>query len=161
LMYTISRFKMAALAGLQVVLLAVLIPASIYGCGFPYEDFDGQCLYIHATEWTWRDGRVVCQSLNGELSDDFDIDSFVNYLRNHPEMNSVQFWVGATEKYSQGIYKWLDGSLVDGPWEDGSPKGPQGDGSFCVGIEYVDEDTYGLMDGPCTDEKRFICQPAA
>uniref|UniRef100_A0A9J7X156 C-type lectin domain-containing protein n=1 Tax=Cyprinus carpio carpio TaxID=630221 RepID=A0A9J7X156_CYPCA len=63
-----------------------------------------------------------------------------------------EFWIGLTDSYKEGRWKWVDGStLTSGFWGSGEPNGQRREN--CV-VSYPS----GWCDYPCNDAFRWICE---
>ncbi|KAK4303920.1 hypothetical protein Pmani_024094 [Petrolisthes manimaculis] len=110
---------MASCGSSYFTLLLVLILGT--GCEMSCVDhftyYNSDCVLVDPiTFGTWSEMRAYCQSLHSEADlitfptlDMFEY--FVQYLNNHEWPNQV-FWVGGTDEGHEGIWSYVDGSLM-------------------------------------------------
>ncbi|KAG7154175.1 C-type lectin-like 15 [Homarus americanus] len=108
------------------------------------------------------DGRAYCQGLNdGSFATDLAViedcevmNSLWNFIV-HKLNKRMNYWIGATDKDSEGTWQWLTGTHVQGDVPFWFPEQP--DGSNMENCLTIAENGY-FADGACNQEYGVICQ---
>ncbi|XP_071354147.1 C-type lectin-like isoform X2 [Trachinotus anak] len=123
---------------------------------FPFSDTGGVK--------TWQKARDFCQTYGGDLividSKDKE-NSTVNYLRNHIDHSKPLsgFWIGLRDLQNDGIWKWLDGTvLVEGYWDDNEPNNVNSDN--CAALNPSENFFKAWKDVFCGVMMKWICEKA-
>ncbi|KAK1153894.1 CD209 antigen-like protein D isoform X2 [Acipenser oxyrinchus oxyrinchus] len=117
-------------------------------CPCEWTLFSGKCYYFSNENRDWKKAREFCQSQDSDLTV-INSDEELNYLKGRVR---VAHLVGMSDLETEGVWKWLDGSLVDGRmWNPGEPNNQ--------GVEDCGEMSNGKMnDIPCNQEQQWICE---
>ncbi|XP_033858888.2 CD209 antigen-like protein C [Acipenser ruthenus] len=117
-------------------------------CPCEWTLFSGKCYYFSNENRDWKKAREFCQSQDSDLTV-INSDEELNYLKGKVR---VVHLVGMSDLETEGVWKWLDGSLVDGRmWNPGEPNNQ--------GKEDCGEMSNGkLNDIPCNLKQRWICE---
>ncbi|MGH0183024.1 UNVERIFIED_CONTAM: hypothetical protein FKN15_011021 [Acipenser sinensis] len=120
----------------------------IQTCPCEWTLFSGKCYYFSNENRDWKKAREFCQSQDSDLAV-INSDEELNYLKGKVR---VAHLVGMSDLETEGVWKWLDGSLVDGRmWNPGEPNNQ--------GKEDCGEMSNGkLNDIPCNIKQRWICE---
>ncbi|XP_078062893.1 C-type lectin domain family 17, member A-like isoform X2 [Mustelus asterias] len=113
-----------------------------------------------ATE-NWDTAKRECESLNSHLLI-INTDQEQNFaIKSMPDKNK-QYFIGLTDRGSEGNWKWVDGTPVSkSHWLKNQPDNWNGD-EHCGTVSKVDgEDVFGWNDVPCSMEFPFICEKLA
>ncbi|MGH0190188.1 UNVERIFIED_CONTAM: hypothetical protein FKN15_042821 [Acipenser sinensis] len=121
---------------------------AINTCPSEWTLFSGKCYYFSNENRDWKKAREFCQSQDSDLAV-INSDEELNYLKGKVQ---VAHLVGMSDLETEGVWKWLDGSLVDGRmWNPGEPNNE--------GKEDCGEMSNGkLNDIPCNIKQRWICE---
>ncbi|MGH0135432.1 UNVERIFIED_CONTAM: hypothetical protein FKN15_008041 [Acipenser sinensis] len=120
----------------------------IQTCPCEWTLFSGKCYYFSNENRDWKKAREFCQSQDSDLTV-INSDEELNYLKGKVR---VAHLVGMSDLETEGVWKWLDGSLVDGRmWNPGEPnnRGKEDCGEMSNGK---------LNDIPCNIKQRWICE---
>ncbi|XP_058864148.1 CD209 antigen-like protein D isoform X2 [Acipenser ruthenus] len=117
-------------------------------CPCEWTLFSGKCYYFSNENRDWKKAREFCQSQDSDLAV-INSDEELNYLKGKVRVDHL---VGMSDLETEGVWKWLDGSLVDGRmWNPGEPNNQ--------GKEDCGEMSNGkLNDIPCNIKQRWICE---
>ncbi|XP_042620472.1 CD209 antigen-like protein C [Cyprinus carpio] len=115
--------------------------------GWSYYKFS---LYFISSEWeSWTESRRYCTERGADL---IIINSREEQDFAKKVSRGYEFWIGLTDSYKEGRWKWVDGStLTSGFWGSGEPNGQRREN--CV-VSYPS----GWCDYPCNDAFRWICE---
>ncbi|MGH0182635.1 UNVERIFIED_CONTAM: hypothetical protein FKN15_018332 [Acipenser sinensis] len=83
---------------------------AINTCPSEWTLFSGKCYYFSNENRDWKKAREFCQSQDSDLAV-INSDEELNYLKGKVR---VAHLVGMSDLETEGVWKWLDGSLVDG-----------------------------------------------
>ncbi|KAK1153854.1 CD209 antigen-like protein D isoform X2 [Acipenser oxyrinchus oxyrinchus] len=121
---------------------------TIKTCPCEWALFSGTCYYFSNENRDWKKAREFCQSQDSDLTV-INSDEELNYLKGKVRVDHL---VGMSDFETEGVWKWLDGSLVDGRmWNPGEPNNQ--------GKEDCGEMSNGkLNDIPCNLKQRWICE---
>ncbi|KAK6469015.1 CD209 antigen-like protein C isoform X1 [Huso huso] len=117
-------------------------------CPCEWTLFSGKCYYFSNENRDWKKAREFCQSQDSDLAV-INSDEELNYLKGKVRVDHL---VGMSDLETEGVWKWLDGSLVDQRmWNPGEPNNE--------GKEDCGEMSNGkLNDIPCNIKQRWICE---
>ncbi|MGH0144766.1 UNVERIFIED_CONTAM: hypothetical protein FKN15_004165 [Acipenser sinensis] len=79
-------------------------------CPCEWTLFSGKCYYFSNENRDWKKAREFCQSQDSDLAV-INSDEELNYLKGKVRVDHL---VGMSDLEKEGVWKWLDGSLVDG-----------------------------------------------
>ncbi|XP_078392737.1 hepatic lectin-like [Cetorhinus maximus] len=103
----------------------------------------------------WNSAKLQCESLNSHLII-INTEQEQNFMEKSIENNPGDYWIGLTDRESEGNWKWVDGSPVSFTrWGQGEPNNWNGNEN-CAIIK-----TRGWNDYSCSDQFRFICEKRA
>ncbi|XP_071518013.1 C-type lectin domain family 4 member D-like [Panulirus ornatus] len=84
-------------------------------CIAPFQAVGGKCIFIDIfTFGTWRECRNVCLSLGGDLAK-VETGNFFSDIIVYMHENGwadLNYWLGATDKVQEGVWRWVDESIV-------------------------------------------------
>lgn len=121
-------------------------------CKKPYRNYNGQCLYISNTELNWAAARKKCQGIAGDLAENEDIDTLINFV-NLNGLVSTSYWIGASDHKAPRNFHWLSGNRVTTGWrKDQIEPDYSNPGRDCVYIR-----DRGIGDLVCTHAFGFLC----
>ncbi|MGH0168786.1 UNVERIFIED_CONTAM: hypothetical protein FKN15_055331 [Acipenser sinensis] len=117
-------------------------------CPCEWTLFSGKCYYFSNENRDWKKAREFCQSQDSDLTV-INNDEELNYLKGKVRVDHL---VGMSDLETEGVWKWMDGSLVDQRmWNPGEPNNQ--------GNEDCGEMSNGkLNDIPCNIKQRWICE---
>ncbi|XP_078061202.1 C-type lectin domain family 4 member E-like [Mustelus asterias] len=119
------------------------------------------CYRFSIAKGNWDTAKRECESLNSHLLI-INTDQEQNFaIKSMPNKNK-QYFIGLTDRESEGNWKWVDGTPVSkSHWLKNQPDNWNGD-EHCGTISKVDvEDVFGWNDVPCSMEFPFICEKLA
>ena len=119
---------------------------------------------------TWKESKSECNKMNGTLASVTSIEIH-NFLMKKVDKESrysnTWFWIGGTDKDTEGSWKWVDGSDWDfahwssqalsnnKPYKKQSPDG--GSNQNCLQLYHGKLAVNGWNDQYCTTNLPFIC----
>uniref|UniRef100_A0A8C0JBE1 C-type lectin domain-containing protein n=1 Tax=Chelonoidis abingdonii TaxID=106734 RepID=A0A8C0JBE1_CHEAB len=121
-----------------------------------WEYFSGKCYYFSLRETSWQRAKVLCEEVHSRLA----------IINSHAQQNFImyrtrnqRFWIGLSDKNSEGEWKWIDGSNSTTGftyWKEGEPNN-SGQNEDCAHVW-----TYGEWnDVDCTYKCYYICEKPA
>ncbi|XP_051810651.1 C-type lectin domain family 4 member M-like [Acanthochromis polyacanthus] len=152
-----SKCVTVCLGLLCVVLLAGNVGQVIFYmlCPNNWRKFETSCYFVSTTEKNWAESRKACIAVGADL---VSIESrqeqvFVNGILNAGQ----QVWIGLTDSYTEGVWKWVDGTSVTTTyWQPGQPNSYGGD-QDCG--EFVQKSSLGEWnDEGCSHDQAWICE---
>ncbi|CAL8234105.1 unnamed protein product [Boreogadus saida] len=124
-------------------------------CPGGWTKFGCKCYSYSSERGSWNKSREICVSLGADLVvvDSKEEMDFINsrYARN--------IWLGATDEASEGIWRWVDGTVLsaDNPsWGGGKPDG--GKKKNCLLNEHSGTIWLGVTDEACKASKWGLCE---
>ena len=110
-------------------------------------------------ETTWSDARDRCTARGAQLAvvrDDDDQALLTSLLVGAG--SPANAWLGATDSFKDGLFHWVDGSLVDDEHAQWGPNQPADVGNEdCVVAKQTD--SYLWNDVGCDTHHEFVCSP--
>jgi len=122
----------------------LIITLSIFSIrGLSWKCNLGYCYYRSPTEMLWIQGVGYCGHIYSTIA---SIHSYSAnwYINNYVCGTSEYCWIGLTDQYSEGTYRWTDGTSVDYTrWDSGEPNDWKGaeDATAIQGNGYWNDDT--------------------
>ncbi|XP_041036051.1 C-type lectin domain family 17, member A-like isoform X1 [Carcharodon carcharias] len=120
-------------------------------CPSGWEDHNHHCYRFSTDTVNWDSAKQQCESLNSHLI----------IINTEQEQKSIEnypgdYWIGLTDRGSEGNWTWVDGTPVSfTQWYGGEPNN-WNDHENCAFIRRTD-----WNDVSCTDQFRFICEKRA
>ncbi|CAL8338527.1 unnamed protein product [Arctogadus glacialis] len=121
-------------------------------CTGDWDKFGCKC-YALSKEGSWNKSRELCVSFGADL---VVVDS-------EEEMDFISkrggyLWLGATDEASEGLWRWVDGTVLSAdhpPWSGGKPDG--GKEKNCL-RGFGRKTNFKLTDDSCEDRRRGFCE---
>ncbi|XP_035668923.1 hepatic lectin-like [Branchiostoma floridae] len=123
---------------------------------FGYTEREGTFYKVFKTRKDHTGAHQTCEADGGHLAvvNTEPINNFIVELISDPE----DFWIGLSDKYTEGTFMWADGTKLDGfdftNWAPNEPNAQSGQN--CVHMWSVYD--YKWDDDYCYRQKYFICQ---
>ncbi|XP_030197740.1 C-type lectin domain family 3 member A-like isoform X2 [Gadus morhua] len=122
-------------------------------CQSGWDDFGYKCYLLSKVRGSWNKSRKNCVSHGADL---VVVDS-------KEEMDFISgyggyFWLGATDNVSEGMWRWVDGTVlsVDNPsWSRGKPDG--GREKNCL-RRFGEASNLKWTDESCESKRRGLCE---
>ena len=119
------------------------------------------CFIWSTTAASWEDAKFFCESLNGSLAAVTSMEIH-NFLMKKVDKGNrdTWYWIGGSDKESEGTWKWEDGSVWDFTNWASQPVRQQPDNNFnedCLQIYHGNVATNGWNDYSCIRSCPFIC----
>ncbi|XP_056434241.1 C-type lectin domain family 4 member C-like [Gadus chalcogrammus] len=122
-------------------------------CPVGWDKFSCKCYFLSNEQESWIKSRELCVSLGADLV----------VLNNKEEMDFISryggtIWLGATDEASEGLWRWVDGTVlsVDNPsWFSGKPDG--GMDMNCL-INDWEDTNFKWMDERCKEINYRLCE---
>ncbi|XP_078392945.1 CD209 antigen-like protein 2 isoform X1 [Cetorhinus maximus] len=113
------------------------------------------CYKFSTDKVNWDSAKQQCESQNTHLIV-INTEQEQNFIKKSIENNPGDYWIGLTDRESEGNWKWVDGSPVSfTKWYQGEPNNAKGNEN-CAIIRSAD-----WNDVSCTDHFPFICEKRA
>ncbi|XP_045592681.2 perlucin-like protein [Procambarus clarkii] len=139
-------------------------PAADITCPLPYKAVGGRCiLFAVAEAGAWHDMGYFCETLGGKLvviDDSTFMEALTDYILDG-EFSTTEFWIGATDEVTEGVWKWVNGKTVRMRmplWltcsDDQEPNG--GSAENCLAI--TSDHNYYFVDADCALAMNPICE---
>ncbi|KAL3051878.1 hypothetical protein OYC64_001993 [Pagothenia borchgrevinki] len=140
-------------------------------CQESWRLFETKCYYISSRMLTWSSSRDWCQTQGGNLLiiNSGPEQSFVSESSKTLEPSSSRLWMGLTDAEEEGVWRWVDGSLVTSDeqyWlsregleaepDDWKLEDPLGED--CGHMDNTEDKLHSWMDGSCKTPYRWICE---
>ena len=130
-------------------------------CDAEWNNYGEKCYKLFTSVHDWNEAKVICENDGATLVkiDSADENNFINttYLT-----GQVDYWIGLSDSYNEGTWKWIDGTELTG-YENWRSDQPNNAGNQdCAGIrrgthfnKYYDAEWH---DNSCQKTKGFICE---
>ncbi|XP_041036041.1 C-type lectin domain family 4 member E-like [Carcharodon carcharias] len=159
---TFALWKLTELDGkLQKLSEAVLSLCSILGnyseslCPSGWKIHNQHCYRFSTDTVNWDSAKQQCESQTSHLII-INTEQEQNFIKKSLESNPGDYWIGLTDRESEGNWKWVDGTPVSfTQWYQGKPNNWKGNEN-CALIR-----TSGWNDYICSDHFPFICEKRA
>ncbi|XP_072526451.1 CD209 antigen-like protein C isoform X1 [Salminus brasiliensis] len=119
--------------------------------------FRSSFYYITTTKKSWGESRKDCEGRGADLViiNSREEQEFIN-----KEFGSSEAWIGLTDSETEGVWKWVDGSmLTTNFWWKGEPNDYQNEDCSVTGLQRA---TPGVVetwaDYPCAHSTVWICE---
>ncbi|XP_028282423.1 CD209 antigen-like protein E [Parambassis ranga] len=121
--------------------------------------FQNRFYYISSDTKSWHDSKADCVQKGADLVIINSKEEQVS-LRNFLRKFKKRVWIGLTDKETEGVWKWVDGTQLSiSFWIPGEPNNFEGKDEDCGEIRYYDqEDSWN--DAPCDMQINWICEQA-
>ncbi|XP_029814500.1 hepatic lectin-like, partial [Manacus vitellinus] len=113
----------------------------------------GKCYYFSLGRASWFRAKAQCEELGSHLAviDSFAEQSFIMF-----RTRNERFWIGLTDRNSEGDWEWIDGTDYKTTftfWKEGEPNN-SGNNEDCAHVWLAGKwnDVY------CTYECYFVCE---
>ncbi|MEQ9814834.1 MAG: lectin-like protein [Azospirillaceae bacterium] len=114
----------------------------------PHHGPTGNWYFLGEETGTWEEGRAWCRSFGADLAVLADEGEHA-FLAEHLVgacHNRNGCWIGASDAVSEGEFRWIDGTALEGvPWRSGEPN------DFCSGEDYVHMMRNGALNDQAVD----------
>ncbi len=109
---------------LVLMVLNVFFPVNVFGSNISSDSlqFNGHSYKLFDMDFTWYEAKAYCEKLGGHLAiitsenEQVFIESLVK------NSNRKVFWLGGSDEFVEGTWKWVDGSnFVYSNWSSGEP----------------------------------------
>ncbi|XP_036375393.1 lactose-binding lectin l-2-like [Megalops cyprinoides] len=130
-------------------------------CPTGWASFNGRCFQYFTLEKDWAEAESHCVSLGGHLASvhSEEENNFVKKLTLSYNPSDGRFWLGLTDCYKEGTWRWSDGTETDfTEWNPSEPNNANG-GENCL----LPDARSKWNDARCPIGYRFMCalQPEA
>jgi hypothetical protein len=123
-------------------------------CRGGWDKFGCKCYQVTRVRGSWNESRKLCVSLGADLvvverKEEMD---FISGYSGAP-------WLGATDEASEGVWRWVDGTVlsVDNPsWRRGKPDG--GKNKNCLRRDRGQQPNNKWTDESCEDYRYGLCE---
>ncbi|XP_078393937.1 CD209 antigen-like protein C isoform X3 [Cetorhinus maximus] len=113
------------------------------------------CYRFSMERVNWDSAKQQCESQNSHFII-INTEQEQNIIKKSIENNPGDYWIGLTDRESEGNWKWVDGTPVSFTrWEQGEPNNAAGNEN-CAIIRSAD-----WNDVSCSDQFPFICEKKA
>uniref|UniRef100_A0A8C4ZYI1 C-type lectin domain-containing protein n=1 Tax=Gadus morhua TaxID=8049 RepID=A0A8C4ZYI1_GADMO len=122
-------------------------------CPVGWDKFSCKCYFLFNEQESWIKSRELCVSHGADLvvvDSKEEMDFISRYGRT--------FWLGATDEASEGLWRWVDGTVLsaDNPsWFSGKPDG--GKDKNCLRNSWEDTN-FKWMDERCKEINYRLCE---
>uniref|UniRef100_A0A670Z1J1 C-type lectin domain-containing protein n=1 Tax=Pseudonaja textilis TaxID=8673 RepID=A0A670Z1J1_PSETE len=130
---------------------------SVFPCGADtrqWEYFGGKCYFFSLKTIPWHAAKVDCESKQSQLA---VIDSLAKQNFIQTRTRNERFWIGLHDQFTEGEWKWLDGSNYRTGfqnWKEGEPNTYQGREEDCGQVWINGE----WNDYICSSDSFYICE---
>ncbi|CAL8369632.1 unnamed protein product [Lota lota] len=123
-------------------------------CPISWNKFGCKCYRLSDVYGSWNKSRKFCVSQGADLVvvDSKEEMDFIS-------RNVSSFWLGATDEAREGMWRWVDGTVlsVDNPsWSRGKPDG--GEDKNCLMLKVSEETKYKWRGERCEVQRKGICE---
>ncbi|XP_051627815.1 hepatic lectin-like [Manacus candei] len=128
----------------------------LFPCGPDSREWEyslGKCYYFSLGRASWFRAKAQCEELGSHLAviDSFAEQSFIMF-----RTRNERFWIGLTDRNSEGDWEWIDGTDYKTTftfWKEGEPNN-SGNNEDCAHVWLAGKwnDVY------CTYECYFVCE---
>ncbi|XP_041036056.1 CD209 antigen-like protein E isoform X3 [Carcharodon carcharias] len=124
-------------------------------CPSGWKIHNQHCYRFSTDKVNWESAKQQCESQNSHLII-INTEQEQNFIKKSIENNPGDYWIGLTDRESEGNWKWVDGTQVSfTQWYEGEPNNSKGNEN-CAIIRRTD-----WNDVSCTDHFLFICEKRA
>ncbi|XP_078392154.1 CD209 antigen-like protein 2 [Cetorhinus maximus] len=133
----------------------ILRNRSEFPCPNGWKDHNHHCYRFSTKSKEWDSAKQQCESQNSHFII-INTEQEQNFIKKSIENNPGDYWIGLTDRESEGNWKWVDGTPVSfTQWYQGEPNNWSGNEN-CAIIRMN-----GWNDYSCTDQFPFICEKRA
>ncbi|XP_071822362.1 uncharacterized protein [Apostichopus japonicus] len=148
---TIQDFPMYGETNIYTLPLSSLCPDD-YIVGYDYG-----CYQFNSEHMTWEAARAHCrQAVDGDLAI-IDEEAEMNFLLENQLLEQYDWWIGMTDRASEGNFYWTDCSMLsnyaESRWAAGQPSDVDGSDN-CVQLS----DNGNYNDRDCESSFPYICE---
>ncbi|XP_068034969.1 hepatic lectin-like [Anomalospiza imberbis] len=128
----------------------------LFPCGADsreWEYFSGNCYYFSLARMSWERAREQCRERRAELA---VVGSFAEQQFLMSRTRNERFWIGLTDRNSEGNWEWVDGTDSKSSftfWREGEPN-DSGNNEDCAHLWISGK----WNDVHCTFECFFVCE---
>ncbi|CAL8386446.1 unnamed protein product [Gadus morhua 'NCC'] len=122
-------------------------------CPRGWDDFGYKCYLLSKELGSWNKSRKLCVSNGADLVV-VDSKEELDFISRY----GGYFWLGATDEASEGMWRWVDGTVlsVDNPsWSGGKPDGNKD--KNCL-RRFGDASNLKWTEESCESKKRGLCE---
>uniref|UniRef100_A0A8U8BIN5 Uncharacterized protein n=1 Tax=Geospiza parvula TaxID=87175 RepID=A0A8U8BIN5_GEOPR len=131
-------------------------PWAVFPCGADsreWEYFSGNCYYFSLARLSWERARERCRERRADL---VVVGSFAEQQFLMSRARNERFWIGLTDRNSEGNWEWVDGTDYKSSftfWQEGEPN-DSGNNEDCAHLWISGK----WNDVHCTFECFFVCE---
>ncbi|XP_029110201.1 CD209 antigen-like protein C [Scleropages formosus] len=124
-----------------------------------WNSFKFNCYYISHEKKNWDDSKRYCTDRGADLViiNSKEEQAFIDHFQG-------SFWIGLSDKETEGIWKWVDGTIMpqyEGIWCSDQPDNFKR-GEDCVETRLMEpEPNKRWNDLPCDNVLRWVCEKKA
>ncbi|XP_030197574.1 hepatic lectin-like isoform X2 [Gadus morhua] len=124
-----------------------------HDCARGWDKFGRKCYLLSGWRRSWNESRELCVSHGADLvavDSEEEMDFIIRY--------GGTIWLGATDEASEGMWRWVDGTVlsVDNPsWRRGKPDG--GKNKNCLRRDWG-HPNIKWTDESCEDNRYGLCE---
>ncbi|KAM3656320.1 hepatic lectin-like isoform X3 [Ammospiza caudacuta] len=128
----------------------------LFPCGADsreWEYFSGNCYYFSLARMSWERARERCRERRADLA---VVGSFAEQQFLMSRARNERFWIGLTDRNSEGNWEWVDGTDYKSSftfWREGEPN-DSGNNEDCAHLWISGK----WNDVHCTFECFFVCK---
>ncbi|XP_041036045.1 C-type lectin domain family 17, member A-like [Carcharodon carcharias] len=124
-------------------------------CPRGWEVHNQHCYRFSTDTVNWDSAKQQCESENSHLII-INTEQEQNFIKKSLENNPGTYWIGLTDRESEGNWKWVDGTTMSfTQWDHGEPNN-WNNNENCAIIRTSEWNDYS-----CTDQFHFICEKSA
>ncbi|ELT90992.1 hypothetical protein CAPTEDRAFT_77943, partial [Capitella teleta] len=93
-------------------------------CPLSWHQHNRRCYHAFHAHRDWNDAQEQCTRTGGKLAtaENEEIAKFLRTIQVNESSPSNSYWIGGSDGAVEGVYRWLDTSLVTfAIWETGEP----------------------------------------
>ncbi|KAJ8018942.1 Galactose-specific lectin nattectin [Holothuria leucospilota] len=124
---------------------------------------DSYYTFVSTTEMTWEDAANACSSMRVDahlvfIESELENKDVSRLAKVASEGRNNRWWIGLTDRVTEGVWKWYNVSLNYNNWRQGQPDN-SGKNEDCgeLGFRWNGDNAF-WNDAPCTEQKKFICE---